>query len=119
MKLAYLAESGEILLTPGAWDRVTDQFTVHYEMRHGHAQYVMDSLREVRPVARMLGRLREFDTLVRLWARLPLVQVPTSMLVPGAPGIGKSLLDSVMAEYVRRTGGDVKTLYSEIGRAHV
>src|SRR3546814_7737476 len=70
MKLAYLAESGEILLTPGARDRVIDQFTVHYEMRHGHAQYVMDSLREVRPVGRMFGRLRAFDTLDRKSTRL-------------------------------------------------
>src|SRR3546814_19021629 len=87
-------------------------------MGQGHAQYVMYSLGEVRPVGRMFGRLREFDTLVRLWARLPMVQVPTSMLVRGEPGIGKSLLVSVMAEYVRRTGGDVKTLYSEEGYEH-
>src|SRR3546814_1787814 len=37
------------------------------------------------------------------------------MVVRGDPGVGKSLLISVMAEYVRRTGGDVRMLYSEEG----
>src|SRR3546814_6043861 len=66
----------------------------------------------------MFGRLREFDALVRLWSRLPRVQVPTSMVVRGEPGIGKSLLAEVMTEYVRRTGGDVRALYSEEGYEH-
>lgn len=118
MKLAYLAELGEILLTPGARDRVIDEFTVHYEIRHGHAQYVLDSPRGVRTVGRMFGRLREFDTLVRLWVRLPMAQAPTSMVVKGEPGIGKSLLAGVMAEYVRRTGGDVRLIFSEEGCEH-
>src|SRR5690606_22878001 len=71
-----------------------------------------------RVVGRMFGRLREFDTLVRLWSRLPMAQVPTSVVVRGEPGIGKSLLAGVMAEYVRRTGGDVRVLYSEEGYEH-
>lgn len=118
MKLAYLAEPGEILLTAGARDRIVDQFTVHHETRYGHGRYVLDGQRDVRPVGRMFGRLREFDTLVRVWARLPIAQAPTGMVVRGGPGIGKSLLVSVMAEYVRRTGGDVRMLYSEEGYEH-
>src|SRR5690606_40389380 len=42
MRLAYLAEPGEILLTTAARDRVITQFTVHYENRHGQAQHVLE-----------------------------------------------------------------------------
>lgn len=115
MKLAYLAEPNEVLLTANTRDRIVDQFAVHYETRYDHELYVLDAQRDIRPVERMFGRMREFDTLVRLWARLPKAQIPTSMVVRGDPGVGKSLLISVMAEYVRRTGGDVRMLYSEEG----
>lgn len=118
MKLAYLAEAGEILLTTAARDRIITQFTVHYETRHGNAQHVLDAQRDMRPVGRMFGRMREFDTLVRLWARLPRAQAPSCMMVKGWPGIGKSLLVSVMAEYVRRTGGDVRVLCCREGHEH-
>ncbi len=118
MRLAYLAEPGEILLTTAARDRVITQFTVHYENRHGQAQHVLDSIRDLRPVGRMFGRMREFDMLVRMWARLPRAQTPGCMLVRGWPGIGKSLLVNVMAEYVRRTGGDVRILNCKEGHEH-
>ncbi|NYT85123.1 AAA family ATPase [Pollutimonas harenae] len=115
MKLAYLAEPHEILLTASTRDRIVGQFAVHYETRYDHELYVLDAQRDVRPVERMFGRMREFDTLVRFWARLPKAQTPTSMVVRGGPGVGKSLLVNVMAEYVRRTGGDIRKLYSEEG----
>lgn len=118
MRLAYLAEPGEILLTTAARDRVIAQFTVHYENRHGHAQHVLDAARDLRPVGRMFGRMREFDTLVRMWAHLPRLNTPSCMLVRGWPGIGKSLLVNVMAEYVRRTGGDVRMLHCQEGHEH-
>ncbi|MFT0547408.1 AAA family ATPase [Allopusillimonas ginsengisoli] len=118
MKLAYLAEPGEILLTTGVRDRIVDQFTVNYESRYGQSLYALGMQRDIRPVGRMFGRMREFDTLVRLWARLPVAQAPTGIVVRGGPGIGKSLLVGVMAEYVRRTGGDVRMLYSEEGYEH-
>src|SRR5690606_16241314 len=115
MRLAYLAEPGEILITTALRDRITTQFTVHFEMRHGTEQYILDAPRDLRPVGRMFGRMREFDTLVRIWARLPRAQAPSCMRVRGWPGIGKSLLVNVMAEYVRRTGGDVKHLSCQQG----
>src|SRR5690606_7899224 len=118
MRLSYLAEPDEILISAGVRDRIIDLFTVHAEMRHGHNRYVLDFQREARPVGRMFGRVREFDTLVRLWAHLPVGKEPAGILVRGAPGIGKSLLASVMAEYVRRTGGDVHRLYCEEGYDH-
>lgn len=118
MRLSYLAESDEILVSAGVRDRIIDQFTVHAEMRHGHNRYVLDFQREARPVGRMFGRVREFDTLVRLWAHLPMGQEPVGVLVRGDLGIGKSLLAGVMAEYVRRTGGEVHTLYCEEGYEH-
>ena len=118
MRLAYLAGPGEILITAAARDRIITQFTLHYETRHGHAQHVLDAPRDLRPVGRMFGRMREFDTLVRMWARLPRAQAPGCMMVRGGPGIGKSLLVNVMAEYVRRTGGDVRSLACQEGHEH-
>src|SRR3546814_4029172 len=79
---------------------------------------------EAKVVRRMFGRVREFDSLVRLWAHLPMAQTPTAMMVRGEAGIGKSLLTGVMAEYVRHTGGEVCLLAchegnDQMGRAPV
>jgi DNA-binding SARP family transcriptional activator len=107
MRLAYLAEAGEIIVSPSVHERLSDQFALRDEKRHGRELCLLESQLEAQSVRRMFGRAREFDTLVHIWARLPMAHPPTAMLMRGEPGIGKSLLAGVMAEYVRRTGGEV------------
>ncbi|MBV7486036.1 AAA family ATPase [Bordetella sp. BOR01] len=107
MRLAYLADTCEILLSAATRDRLADQFAVRAEKRHGRHLCLLEFQLEAKVVRRMFGRVREFDSLVRLWARLPVAQLPTAMTVRGEAGIGKSLLMGVMAEYVRHTGGDI------------
>jgi DNA-binding SARP family transcriptional activator/tetratricopeptide (TPR) repeat protein len=107
MRLAYLAEAGEVIVSPSVHERLSDQFAVRDEKRHGRELCLLESQLETQAVRRMFGRVREFDTLVHIWARLPIAQPPTAMMMRGEPGIGKSLLAGVMAEYVRRTGGEV------------
>lgn len=107
MRLSYLAEAGEILIGSAVRERLMDQFAVRSEKRHGRQLCLLEAQLEAAAVHRMFGRVREFDSLVRMWARLPMAQPPTAMMVRGEPGIGKSLLAGVTAEYVRRTGGEV------------
>lgn len=107
MRLAYLAEAGEILISPAARDRLTDQFAARAEKRHGRELCILESQRDALAVHRMFGRVREFDSLVRMWVRLQHAKPPTAMMMRGEQGVGKSLLARVMAEYVRRTGGEV------------
>ncbi|HTK00161.1 MAG TPA: AAA family ATPase [Bordetella sp.] len=107
MRMAYLAEAGEVMVSPSVHERLSDQFAVRDEKRHGRELCLLESQMEAQAVRRMFGRAREFDTLVHVWARLPIAQPPTAMVMRGEPGIGKSLLAGVMAEYVRRTGGEV------------
>jgi DNA-binding SARP family transcriptional activator len=107
MRLGYLAEAGEVLVSGAVRDRLADRFGVRAEKRHGRELCLLESQLEGQGVHRMFGRVREFDSLVRMWARLPAAHPPTAMMMRGEPGIGKSLLAGVMAEYVRRTGGEV------------
>ncbi|CAP42786.1 conserved hypothetical protein [Bordetella petrii] len=118
MRLAYLADSGEILISAPARDRLAGDFATRAEKRHGRNLCVLESQLEAKVVRRMFGRVREFDSLVRLWAHLPVAQTPTAMMVRGEAGIGKSLLTGVMAEYVRHTGGDVYLLACHEGHDH-
>jgi len=115
MRLGYLAEAGEILLTPAARERLADQFSVRVERRHGRELCLLEAPLEAQAVHRMFGRVREFDSLVRMWAHLRPLHPPTAMMMRGEPGIGKSLLARVMAEYVRRTGGEVCVLSCQEG----
>jgi DNA-binding SARP family transcriptional activator len=115
MRLAYLAEAGEIIVSPSVHERLSDQFALRDEKRHGRELCLLESQKEAQAVRRMFGRSREFDTLVHVWARLPIAQPPTAMMMRGEPGIGKSLLASVMAGYVRRTGGEVCLLSCQEG----
>ncbi|ANN76553.1 AAA family ATPase [Bordetella flabilis] len=107
MRLGYLAEAGEVLVSAAVRDRLADQFGVRSEKRYGRDLCLLEAPLEGQGVHRMFGRVREFDSLVRMWARLPPAHPPTAMMMRGEPGIGKSLLAGVMAEYVRRTGGEV------------
>lgn len=115
VRMAYLAEAGEVIVSPAVHERLSDQFVVRDEKRHGRELCLLESQLEAQAVRRMFGRAREFDALVHVWARLPMAQPLTAMVVRGEPGIGKSLLAGVMAEYVRRTGGEVCQLYCHEG----
>lgn len=114
MRLAYLAGPGEILVSAAARGRLAGAFSTRVEKRHGDHCCVLEQAYETN-VRRMFGRAREFDMLVELWARLPKAGAPTAVVVRGEAGIGKSLLASVMAEYVRHTGGEVRVLACQEG----
>ena len=118
MRLAYLADACEILVSATTRDRLAGQFAIRAEKRHGRQLCLLEFPLEAKVVRRMFGRVREFDSLVRLWAHLPVAHVPTAMTVRGEAGIGKSLLSGVMAEYVRHTGGDVCLLACHEGHDH-
>src|SRR3546814_10517609 len=118
MRLAYLADSGEILISAPARDRLAGEFATRAEKRHGRHLCLLEFPLEANVVRRMFGRVREFDSLVRLWAHLPMAQTTTAMMVRGEAGIGKSLLMGVMAESVRTTGGDVRLLACYRGHSH-
>src|SRR3546814_9735611 len=78
MRLAYLADSGEILISAPARDRLAGEFATHAEKRHGRNLCLLEFPLEAKVVRRMFGRVREFDSLVRLWAHLPVAQTPRS-----------------------------------------
>ena len=111
-RLAYLAEPGDILVTSAAHDRLDDQYELCRNAHHGTPLWRLIATREHTTIGRMFGRVREFDRLVRRWTRLPGAQPPTAVIVRGEAGVGKSLLARVMSDYVRHTGGIVRTLRS-------
>jgi DNA-binding SARP family transcriptional activator len=110
LRLAYLAESGETLLTDAAQARLSDRFMVRPDERYGLRVGVLEGQSRSITVHRMFGRTTEFDILVRRWNSLRPDGRPHVMYVRGEQGIGKSLLSQVFAEYVRRGGGGVTVL---------
>ncbi|AOB32427.1 hypothetical protein AKI39_19425 [Bordetella sp. H567] len=110
LRLAYLAESGETLLTDSAQARLSDRFMVRSDERYGLHVGVLEGQSQAITVHRMFGRTTEFDILVRRWNSLRKNERPHLMYLRGEQGIGKSLLAQVFAEYVRRGGGAVTFL---------
>ncbi|CAM3769227.1 AAA family ATPase [Bordetella sputigena] len=110
LRLAYLAESGETLLTDAAQARLSDRFVVRPDERYGLHVGVLEGQSQAITVHRMFGRTTEFDILVRRWNSLRKNERPHVMYLRGEQGIGKSLLAQVFAEYVRRGGGVVTFL---------
>ncbi|WP_176464079.1 AAA family ATPase [Bordetella genomosp. 11] len=110
LRLAYLAESGETLLTDSAQSRLSDRFVVRPDERYGLRVGVLEGQSQAITVHRMFGRTTEFDILVRRWNSLRKGERPHLMYLRGEQGIGKSLLAQVFAEYVRRGGGAVTFL---------
>lgn len=110
LRLAYLAEPGETLLTDAAQARLSDRFMVRSDERYGLHVGVLEGQSQAITVHRMFGRTTEFDILVRRWNSLRKNERPHVMYLRGEQGIGKSLLAQVFAEYVRRGGGAVTFL---------
>lgn len=110
LRLAYLAAHGETLMTEGAQHRLGERFLVQADERYGLRVGLLLRQSESLAVHRMFGRASEFEVLVRRWGSLEAGAKPHTMLVHGEPGVGKSLLLHVFAEYVRRGRGAVKLL---------
>jgi DNA-binding SARP family transcriptional activator len=110
LRLAYLAEPGETLLTDAAQARLSDRFMIRSDGRYGLRIGVLEGHSQGITVHRMFGRTTEFDILVRRWNSLRQDGRPHVMYLRGEQGIGKSLLAQVFAEYVRRGGGSVTLL---------
>jgi DNA-binding SARP family transcriptional activator len=110
LRLAYLAEPGETLLTEAAQARLSDRFVARADGRYGLRVGVLEGQSQSITVHRMFGRTTEFDILVRRWNSLRRDSRPHVMYLRGEQGIGKSLLAQVFAEYVRRGAGGVMHL---------
>lgn len=119
LRLAYLAESGETLLTDAAQARLSDRFVVRQDERYGLHVGVLEGQSQAITVHRMFGRTTEFDILVRRWNSLRRNERPHVMYLRGEQGIGKSLLAQVFAEYVRRGGGAVTFLRCDQENRHI
>lgn len=118
LRLAYLAETGETLLSDAARTRLSDRFTVREDERYGLKIGVLQGPCQTITVHRMFGRTTEFDILVRRWNSLRRDGRPHVMYLRGEQGIGKSLLAKVFAEYVKRGGGSVATLRCDQENRH-
>lgn len=118
MRLAYLSHAGEILVSTSASERLARHYVFRHDSRHGRSLQRLIGPQDTKSIGRMFGRVREFDSLVRLWARLPVASPPTVMTLRGAAGLGKSLLSRVMSAYVQHTGGIVRALCTDETHRH-
>jgi len=118
MRLAYLSHAGEILVSTAASERLARHYVFRHDTRHGRSLQRLIGPQDTKSIGRMFGRVREFDRLVRLWARLPAASPPTVMTLRGAAGLGKSLLSRVMSAYVQHTGGIVRALCTDETHRH-
>lgn len=109
--LAWDAGHGEILLSPAAAARMAD-WPVESIQRMGRRYLRLNPESNSATVARMHGRLREFDTLIQQWTRHRRGQQPVTVQITGASGLGKSQLSQAMAEYVRNIDGQCIALQS-------
>jgi DNA-binding SARP family transcriptional activator len=119
LRLAYLAESGETLVTESAQARLSDRFAVRCDQRYGLRVGLLEGQAQNITVHRMFGRTTEFDILVRRWNSLRGAARPHVMYLRGEQGIGKSLLVQVFAEYVRRGSGAVVSLRCDQENRHM
>jgi DNA-binding SARP family transcriptional activator len=119
LRLAYLAESGETLVTDSAQARLSDRFAVRCDQRYGLRVGLLEGQSQGITVHRMFGRTIEFDILVRRWNSLRGGARPHVMYLRGEQGIGKTLLAQVFAEYVRRGGGAVVSLRCDQENRHM
>lgn len=104
LPLSWQARHRETLLSQSAVQRLPPSQLLTLK-RGGRADYVLEQHPPSEITPRLHGRAREFDFLVGLWMRQQPGRNPTMVTVTGFPGIGKSLLANVMAEYAVQSGG--------------
>lgn len=109
--LAWEAAHQEVLLSPQAAARMAD-WPIDSFTRADREYFQLSRDEPTAALARMHGRLREFDTLIQQWTRHRPGQKPVAVHITGLPGVGKSQLSQAMAGYVRNVDGRVIMLQS-------
>lgn len=110
LRLAYLAEPGEVLMTDEAQSRLGDRFKMGQDDRYGLSVCVLQGREDPTSVHRMFGRSQEFELLARRWTELDAPSSPTTIVLQGAHGVGKSLMLRAFAQYAQHAGGLVRSL---------
>lgn len=108
LPLVWEAQHGEVLLSPQAAARLTDNL-IKFEQKSLKPLFKLAEPQnaEKENSLRMFGRIHYFDRLVQQWARYHQGQAPAFIHLKGQAGLGKTQLACAIADYVQNVEGRV------------